>query len=83
MDFDTDILVRLYWRGVPLHWIDTKVIYPQDGVSHFRMFRDNVRMTSLHVRLVFGMVIRMPILLGRRLARRGPQAQWESDEVIK
>ncbi len=66
MDFDTEVLVRLHWRGVRTRWLVTEVRYPVDGVSHYRMFRDNVRMTSLHVRLVLGMLGRLPLLLWRR-----------------
>jgi hypothetical protein len=50
------------------------VRYPLDGVSHYRMFRDNVRMTSLHVRLVLGMLVRLPMLLWRK-ATRGSRAR--------
>jgi len=71
MDFDTEILVNMHWNGVPMRWIPTKVSYPLDGVSHFRMLRDNVRMTLLHIRLVFGMLLRLPLLLARAFARRG------------
>lgn len=70
MDFDTDIIVRMHWRQMPMRWLATRVCYPLDGVSHFRMFLDNVRMTSLHVRLVLGMLWRLPLLLSRRAARR-------------
>lgn len=80
MDFDTEILVRLHWREVPLRWLDTRVSYPADGVSHFRMFFDNVRMTSLHVRLVLGMLVRLPMLLGRKAGLRW---QVDSDEVTR
>lgn len=66
MDFDTEVLVRLHWRGVRTRWLATQVRYPLDGVSHYRMVLDNVRMTSLHVRLVLGMLIRMPLLLWRK-----------------
>jgi hypothetical protein len=69
MDFDTDILVRLYWQDVPLRWLPTQVRYPLDGVSHFRMVLDNLRMTALHLRLLGGMTLRLPLLLGRKLAR--------------
>lgn len=71
MDFDTDILVRLYWRDVPTRWLDTRVSYPADGVSHFRLFFDNVLMTSLHARLLLGMLVRLPMLLRRKAARAG------------
>lgn len=70
MDFDTEIIVRLHWRGVPMRWIGTRVSYPADGVSHFRMFFDNARMTSLHIRLTFGMLLRLPMLLWRKVSRR-------------
>ena len=69
MDFDTDILVKLYWQDVPLRWLPTQVRYPLDGVSHFRMFLDNVRMTALHVKLVLGMLLRLPLLIARKLSR--------------
>jgi hypothetical protein len=68
MDFDTEIIVRWYWEGHRTAWIGTRVVYPLDGVSHFRMFLDNVRMVWLHVRLLGGMLIRVPWLLRHRLA---------------
>jgi glycosyltransferase involved in cell wall biosynthesis len=65
MDFDVEIIVRLYWRRVPMRWIATAVTYPLDGVSHFRMIRDNARMVALQVRLLGGMLYRLPRLLLR------------------
>lgn len=67
MDFDVEILVRLHWRGHAMRWLDTAVSYPLDGVSHFRLVMDNVRMVALHTRLVPGMLLRMPLLLWRKL----------------
>lgn len=66
MDFDVEIIVRLYWRGVPMRWLPTAVTYPLDGVSHFRMIRDNARMVALQLRLFGGMLLRLPRLLVRR-----------------
>jgi glycosyltransferase involved in cell wall biosynthesis len=66
MDFDTELLVRLHWRGVRTRWLPTRVHYPRDGVSHYRMFRDNVRMTLLHIGLLLGMLARLPRLLWRK-----------------
>ena len=71
MQFDTDVIVRLHWRGMPVVNLDAPVTYPADGVSHFDMLRDNVRLTALHVRLFGGMLVRLPHLLARRLQRRG------------
>jgi glycosyltransferase involved in cell wall biosynthesis len=65
MDFDVEIIVRLYWRQVPMRWIATAVTYPLDGVSHFRMVRDNARMVVLQLRLLGGMLRRLPQLLQR------------------
>lgn len=67
MDFDIEIMVRLFWQGVSVYFHPTKVIYPEDGSSHFQAFRDNVRISWLHTRLVAGMLVRMPKLLYRRL----------------
>jgi len=63
MDFDVEIIVRMYWRGVPMRWLPTAVTYPLDGVSHFRMLRDNARMVALQLRLFGGMLLRLPCLL--------------------
>ena len=67
MDFDTDIMVRLYWRGVPVHFIPTRVIYPENGVSHFDNIADNILITKMHTKLVLGMIVRIPSLLLRKL----------------
>ncbi len=69
MDFDTEILVRLYWRGVTVVNEKTRVRYPEDGVSHFRPWQDNVAISRMHARLFFGMVWRLPGLLWRKVAR--------------
>lgn len=70
MDFDTDIMVRLYWAGTESIFLPTRVGYPEDGISHFRMGSDNVLMTWLHLRLIAGMFVRLPRLARRSLARR-------------
>jgi len=67
MNFDVDIVVRLYWQGVKVVNIPTKVQYPIDGVSHFKMLQDNLLISKKHTQLFFGMLWRLPILLMRRL----------------
>jgi glycosyltransferase involved in cell wall biosynthesis len=67
MNFDTDILVRLYWQGLEVVNLPTPVTYPSDGVSHFRLWMDNVLITRMHALLFFGMLIRVPRLLARKL----------------
>lgn len=71
MGFDTDILVRLWWRRVPLLQVPTRVTYPSDGVSHFDLWRDNLRISGMHARLFLGMLLRLPWLLARSFARAG------------
>jgi len=68
MDFDPDMLVRLFWERVPVVTFDTRVRYPMGGVSNFNVWRDNLRLTTLHTRLFFGMLIRLPRLLKHRQA---------------
>jgi hypothetical protein len=72
-DFDAEAAVRLCWRGVRPINLAAPVRYfrPEEGgVSHFRYLRDNVLLTWMHVRLILEGLVRLPILLGRRLARR-------------
>jgi glycosyltransferase involved in cell wall biosynthesis len=71
MDFDVELLVKLVWRGRLLRWIDTQVAYPADGISHFRMLYDNLRLAGMHVRLVLGMLWRAPVLIFRRVRGGG------------
>lgn len=71
MDFDTEILVRLHWQGVPVIQLPTEVCYPVDGVSHFRGLQDNLLISWMHTRLFFGMLIRAPGLLYRRWRQHG------------
>ena len=66
MSFDTEIIVRLYWDGVETTFMPTKVNYPENGVSHFRVWEDNLAISWMHTRLVFGMLKRLPQLLLRK-----------------
>ncbi len=65
MDFDIEIVVRLYWQGVGVIHLPTPVHYPLDGVSHFNMLKDNVLISTKHAQLFFGMLWRFPLLLLR------------------
>jgi len=66
MEFDPEIAVRLAWEGVRVVNVPTRVHYFPGGISHFRMFRDNVRISWLHTRLFLGMLPRAPRLVARR-----------------
>lgn len=80
MDFDTDVMVRLYWQGVEVRFIPTKVIYPPDGLSHFDVLRDNLRISWMHTRLFLAMLPKFPRLLTRRF---NPPKHWSQTEERK
>ncbi|WP_421293217.1 glycosyltransferase family 2 protein [Aeromonas taiwanensis] len=85
MDFDTEVMVRLHWAGVPMRFVPTRVIYPVDGRSHFRLFRDNLDISWMHTRLVCRLLwdlllrlCRWPARLGARVTRlwRERRSHW-------
>lgn len=78
MDFDTEVMVRLYWQGNTSHFVPTRVTYPQNGVSHFNALKDNVRISLMHTRLFFGMLPRIPSLLLRR-----SNPHWAQQQEVK
>jgi glycosyltransferase involved in cell wall biosynthesis len=69
-DFDPEAVVRLCWRGVQPINLDAPVKYlraDEGGVSHFNYLRDNTLLTWMHIRLVLGFILRLPLLLVRQL----------------
>ena len=69
MGFDPEILVRLYWKKVFPLFYPIKVIYPTDGVSNFRIVRDNISISLMFSRLCVGMILRLPLLIARKIKR--------------
>lgn len=67
MNFDIEVLVRLYWDGLEIINVRTPVSYPIDGVSHFRFVLDNVLISRMHTVLFFGMLSRLPRLVARNM----------------
>lgn len=86
MEFDTQILVNLYWAGTRVHQIPVKVAYPPEGRSHFHYLHDNVRISWAHTRLFFGMLRRLPrwMLNGFRPKANAPHwvRQKETGSVL-
>jgi glycosyltransferase involved in cell wall biosynthesis len=69
-DFDPEVAVRLCWQGVrPINLVAPVRYFSADegGVSHFNYLRDNTLLTWMHIRLMCGFVLRLPLLLWRRL----------------
>ncbi|CAD7286934.1 hypothetical protein LMG7974_00157 [Campylobacter majalis] len=50
MDFDIEILYLLLRSDANVIWMDVKVCYDSDGVSHFRAFRDNLAISKTHAK---------------------------------
>jgi len=70
-DFDPEAVVRLAWSGVMPVNVPAPVRYlkaEEGGVSHFNYLRDNKLLTWMHIRLMFGFGVRLPMLLWRKLA---------------
>ncbi|WP_145529752.1 glycosyltransferase family 2 protein [Yersinia alsatica] len=81
MDFDTEVMVRLYWQGTESRFLPTRVTYPDDGISHFDTLRDNLRISWMHTRLFFGMLPRIPALLKRNLQKS--EHHWSQTQERK
>jgi glycosyltransferase involved in cell wall biosynthesis len=71
MGFDSEILVRLYWLKVFPVYHPVKVIYPKDGLSNFRMIKDNLHISWTFFRLSIGMLLRFPYLIILNIRRSG------------
>ena len=67
MGFDIEILVKLIWAGLPYEFHGVKVTYPSDGISNFRVFQDNVRISWVFTRLCCGMFLTIPKLIYRKI----------------
>ncbi len=81
MDFDPEILVRLFWRGVPIAPLPVNVKYIEGNPSNFALIRDNWRITRMHFRLVFTMLARLPTILRNRPRRiRQTDDHWSEFE---
>ena len=69
MDFDAEILVRLYWKKVFPVFYPVRVSYPEDGISNFHVVLDNLRISWMFTRLFFGMLLRLPLLILIKIRR--------------
>ncbi|MBR9970181.1 glycosyltransferase family 2 protein [Magnetospirillum sulfuroxidans] len=66
MDFDTDIMVRLFWRGIAPIMVPVRVTYPVGNTSNFHVWHDNLRISWMHTRLVVTMLSRLVSILRHR-----------------
>jgi glycosyltransferase involved in cell wall biosynthesis len=80
MDFDPQILVRLYWVGTPITFLPVPVYYPKGGVSNFNIVADNIRLSFMWMTLFFGMLVRFPKLL--RMRKRSSVTDWHREKEL-
>ena len=81
-DFDTETVVRLSWRGMPALSVPAAVRYfriEEGGVSHYRYGRDNVLLVGMHLRLLAGVVLRLP---DRRVRPHRPELDGGVDLLL-
>ncbi|MFS1906931.1 glycosyltransferase family 2 protein [Vibrio lentus] len=83
MDFDIEILVRLYWEGCDIDFVETRVIYPENGISHFDALWDNVKISWMHTRLFFGMLPRVPKLIARHFKSDSAKSEQNQDSLAE
>lgn len=72
-DFDTEVVVRLYWKGFRTMNIAVPVRYPskeEGGVTYFRYLPDNLLLIKTHIRLLLLMIPRLPQLLKWTFSKR-------------
>ena len=80
MGFDTEILIRMIWKNVPIIYMPVEVSYPVGGKSNFRMIRDNIRISFMFARMTIGMWLRYPILNKRRKSQKSEKDKNKTDE---
>lgn len=84
MGYDTDILVHLSWKGLKIRSFGVPVTYPADGISNFRMVRDNIHISLTYARLCAGMIVRLPMLIARKSESPLENLHWSKQkEVVK
>ena len=61
-DFEAEVLAKAAWAGLELKTVDIGVIYPkpEERVSSFRPFLDNLRLTGIHSMLVGRRMLPIP-----------------------
>jgi glycosyltransferase involved in cell wall biosynthesis len=60
--FEVEVLVKAAWAGIALREVDISVYYPpgSERISHFHVFRDNVRLSLLNTKLTLRSFVPVP-----------------------
>ncbi|MCP4105412.1 MAG: DUF2062 domain-containing protein [Desulfobacteraceae bacterium] len=61
-DFEAEVIARAAWANIPIEEIKISVIYypPETRISHFHKFKDNLRISLMHTRLVGRRLVPLP-----------------------
>ena len=67
--FEMEVLVRAAWKGLKVGHVPVEVLYQEgdDRVTHFDMKRDNLAFSWLSFKMFWGMLVRSPLLLWRKI----------------
>lgn len=77
-EFEIEIIVKAAWRGIDVKFIPVVVYYPEDRVSHFRPFKDFLRVTLLNIYLfTAAMLIFRPWMLLKSFFKKSPKQIWK------
>jgi glycosyltransferase involved in cell wall biosynthesis len=60
--FEVEVLVKAAWAGIALREVDISVYYPpgSERISHFHVFRDNLRLSLLNTKLTLRSFVPVP-----------------------
>jgi predicted LPLAT superfamily acyltransferase len=78
-EFETDVLLRAAWAGIPIRSRPITVLYSAHRTSHFRLVLDNVRIVALNTLAVLRHPLPLP--LGRSLFRIPRRPGWSLFEI--
>ena len=74
-DFEVEVMVRAFWAGLPLVEVPVATWYAPVGqrITHFHKWRDNLRITHAHMKLVLRRLCPWP---ARRLVPKAKTQAW-------
>lgn len=70
MGFDLEILIRLKWENINLIYLPVGITYPQNGISHFHVVKDNFRISIMFTRAFLCMLVKIPVFLAKKITKQ-------------
>ena len=73
--FEVEVVVKALWAGFDVREKEISVVYPKNRISHFGVFKDNLRLTLLNTYLTVRSMLPTPhrqyVTKGANLKKRG------------